>query len=127
MTWQDLRAGDLTTAAIFAQQTTGAVIPTGVETPGTGTVQLSAARPNPSRGSSDLRLTLPSPTSVRAEVLDVAGRHVATLASGTLPAGVHELSWNGRSDKGGYVAAGVYLVRVHMPGYEKTQRIVRLP
>jgi hypothetical protein len=127
MTWQDLRAGDLTTAAIFAQ-TTGATGTTGVgdHASSGGGLKLSAPRPNPSRGTTGLWLTLSATTGVNVEVLDVAGRHVATLASGMLPAGVHDLTWNGTTDRGGRVAAGVYLVRVQGPGFDRTQRIVRL-
>jgi len=128
MTWQDLRAGDLTTAAIFAQQTTGLLVPTGVSdhASGSGGIKLSAPRPNPSRGTSGLWLTLSATTGVNVEVLDITGRHVATLASGMLPAGVHDLTWNGTNDRGGRVAAGIYLVRVQGPGFDRTQRIVRL-
>jgi hypothetical protein len=125
VTWQDLRAGALTTAAIFAQQATGggaaAVGPSDLPA-----LQLSPARPNPFEQTSRIRLTLAAPTFVRAEVLDVTGRHVATLAQGTLDAGVHELSWDGLNAHGERAAAGVYLVRVQWPGSQTTQRIVRL-
>jgi hypothetical protein len=125
VTWQDLRAGGLTTAAIFAQQA-GAAAAAGVEAPRLAAVQLSPARPNPFERDSKIRLTLAAPTFVRAEVLDVTGRHVATLALGTLDAGVHELSWDGSNARGERAAAGVYLVRVQWPGSRTTQRIVRL-
>ncbi len=125
MTWQDLRSGGLTTAAIFAQQAAGVAV-AGVDAPRLALVQLSPARPNPFRGASEFRLTLAAPTFVRAEVLDVTGRHVSTLASRNFPAGVHELSWDGSSARGQRAASGVYLVRVQWPGSEKTQRIVRL-
>jgi hypothetical protein len=71
-------------------------------------------------------LTLTTSVYVRAEVLDVTGRRVATLASRNFPAGVHELVWDGSSAGGRRVAPGVYLVRVQWPGFEKTQRVVRL-
>jgi hypothetical protein len=125
VTWQDLRAGGLTTAAIFAQQASGAAA-AAVETPRPPATELSLARPNPSWGSSQIRLTLAAPTFVRAEVLDVTGRHVATLAWGNFSAGVHELVWDGFDARGGRAAPGVYLVRVRWPGTETTRRIVRL-
>jgi hypothetical protein len=125
MTWQDLRSGSLATAAIYAQQAVSA--PTvGVDEPRVVGAQLGAARPNPFRGTSELQLTLTEPAFVRAEVLDITGRRVATLASRTFPAGVHELSWDGNSARGERAAPGVYLVRVQSPGFEKTQRVVRL-
>ena len=125
MTWQDLRSGGVTTAAIFAQQAVGAAV-AGVDAPRLAAVHLGPARPNPFLGTSELQLTLAAPTFVRAEVLDVTGRRVTTLASRVFPAGVHELSWNGSSAGGQRAAPGVYLVRVQWPGSEQTQRIVRL-
>ena len=127
MTWQDLRAGDLATAAIFAQSA-GTLTQTGVDDdqPAFHTVQMSPAMPNPFKNSSQLRLTLPASASVQAEILDISGRRITTLASGKLPAGVHNLLWNGTNANGESVAAGVYLVRVQTPGFNQVQRIVRL-
>jgi hypothetical protein len=125
MTWQDLRSGGVSTAAIFAQQAVGVAV-AGVDPPRLAAVQLGPARPNPFLGTSELQLTLVAPTFVRAEVLDVTGRRVATLAARTFPAGIHQLSWDGSSAGGERAAPGVYLVRVQWPGSERTQRIVRL-
>lgn len=125
VTWQDLRSGGLTTAAIFAQQEGSGTV-TGADPSLPLTAGLSLARPNPSRGSSELRLTLPREAFVRVEVLDVTGRHIRTLESRSFSAGVHPLSWDGTSDQGVRTAPGVYLVRVQWPGFDKTQRIVRL-
>ncbi len=127
LTWQDLRSGGLTTAAIFAQQavTTGGT--TGVDGPdATRSPRVSGARPNPSRGEARIELTLPQSAFVRADVLDLSGRRVASLASGTFSAGVHSLAWDGNTAAGERAAPGVYLVRVRWPGFESTQRIVRL-
>ena len=125
MTWQDLRSGGVTTAAIFAQQT-GAAGTTAVDGPRASGTQIRSARPNPSRGSSEIQLTLAAPAYVRAEVLDVTGRRVATLASRSFAPGVHQLKWDGSNARGERAAPGVYLVRVRLPGSEDIQRIVRL-
>ena len=125
VTWQDLRAGGVSTAAIFALEALGGGV-AAVDPPRLPAVQLSLARPNPFRESAELRLTLAAPTFVRAEVLDISGRRVATLASGSLPAGVHGLTWDGSNARGESAAPGVYLVRVQWQGHETTQRIVRL-
>ena len=127
LTWQDLRSGGLTTAAIFAQQavTTGGTTAVGDEGP-VKRAQVSNARPNPARGPTQVELTLPQSAFVRAEVLDLSGRRVATLAGETFSAGTHSLSWNGNTIAGERAAPGVYLVRVRWPGFERTQRIVRL-
>ncbi len=125
MTWQDLRSGGLSTAAIYAQQT---VSPTQVAVgdPVLPPTQLGAARPNPFRESSEVQLTLAEPVSVRAEVLDITGRRIATLASGHFSAGTHTLRWDGTTAHGQHAAPGVYLIRVQSPGLQRTLRIVRL-
>jgi hypothetical protein len=125
MTWQDLRSGGVTTAAIFAQ-TAGSSGLAGVNGLRPGVAQLGPAKPNPSRGATALQLSLVSSAFVRAEVLDIAGRRVATIASRVFPAGVHMLSWDGLGSRGERTAPGVYLVHVQYPGFEKTQRVVRL-
>ena len=60
------------------------------------------------------------PGPVRAEVVDVRGRRVATLTDGPLPAGAHELRWDAA------VPAGVYFVRVRADGESAARRLVRI-
>ena len=54
------------------------------------------------------------PVSLR--VYDVNGRLVRTLVSGDQPAGQHEIAWDGRSDEGRRVGAGVYFIRLERAG-----------
>ncbi len=125
LTWQDLRSGGTTTAAIFA----GLAVATStaaVDEIQTLEATLAAPRPNPSRGPTSVQLTLPHSAFVRADVLDINGRRVASLASQTLPAGTHALAWDGSMTGGERASPGVYLVRVKWAGFERTQRIVRL-
>ena len=124
LTWQDLRSGGPTTAAIFAAQAT--VIPLAVEDGDRAKAAVGAPRPNPSYGTAYVQLTLPHAAFVRAEVLDLSGRRVATLASETISPGTHSLSWDGSLAGGRRASPGVYLVRVKWAGFERTQRIVRL-
>jgi hypothetical protein len=73
---------------------------------------LTNAFPNPFRSSVRFDYELPSPGSVRISVFDVAGRHVADLAQGMLPAGPHSVTWDGRARDGGHAPAGVYMIRL---------------
>ena len=125
LTWQDLRSGGATTAAIFAAQAvTTPVLAVGADV--VSEAALSVPRPNPSRGMARVQLSLAHASFVRAEVLDLSGRRVATLASETFPAGTHSLSWDGSLTGEGRAAPGVYLVHVKWAGFETTRRIVRL-
>jgi len=123
--WQDQRTGDRSTEAIYAQQALSTE-QTGVKPTPALASGVGRGGPNPFRASIQFRLTLVEPAAVRADVIDIAGRHVKTLAARVFPAGSHALTWDGNTGAGGPAAPGVYLVRVRWPGFEKTQRIVRL-
>ncbi|MCA9751439.1 MAG: T9SS type A sorting domain-containing protein [Gemmatimonadetes bacterium] len=82
-------------------------------------VVLEAPRPNPARGRTSIAYTLPKAAEVDLSVYDVAGRKVATLASGPVEAGRHSVDLAGEA-----LAAGVYWARLVAPGVEKTQKIV---
>jgi hypothetical protein len=85
-------------------------------------VRLSAG-PNPlvHGGAATLSFTLPATCDVDLGVYDVAGRRVASLASGTLPLGPHTVRWNAS------VAAGMYLVRLDALGARRTVKLIVLP
>ena len=56
--------------------------------------------------------TLPVPASVQLAVYNAMGQKVATLLDGMdRQAGRHVATWNGRSDAGEAMPAGVYFVR----------------
>ena len=76
---------------------------------------LRLAGPHPVRQRTALALTLDRPADVRAEVLDVLGRSVATLAEGPRAAGTHRLDVDA-----GALAPGTYLVRVLADGRAAT-------
>ncbi|MBD3367005.1 MAG: DUF1565 domain-containing protein [Candidatus Eisenbacteria bacterium] len=84
-------------------------------------------RPNPFNPVTTLRLEVPAGGGdVDVSVYDVAGRRVATLHSGPLPAGEHSLRWSGRDRHGNAVATGVYFGRMEAPGYTHTVRMLLL-
>jgi poly(3-hydroxybutyrate) depolymerase len=90
-------------------------------------LELLAPRPNPMLGSVLFAFRLPESERVRVEVFDVAGRRVARVGShDTLPPGLHSLAWNGRSDSGVRLEAGVYLVRVSAGARSMTRRFVMM-
>jgi plastocyanin len=66
--------------------------------------------PDPSAGPVRFALSVPSPTRVRVEVFDIAGRRMAVIADGVLTAGEHPMSWDARS-AAGPAPPGRYRVR----------------
>lgn len=82
--------------------------------------------PNPSREGARFGFAMRSGGRARAEVFDTRGRRVAAVLDRELPAGDHEGVWNGRSADGAAVRAGVYYVRLRLPGYSDSRSIVIL-
>ncbi len=93
--------------------------------PGTSAA-LSAGWPNPLRSSVSFRLDMPRAGDATVAVFDLSGRRVATLVRGSLPAGPHTFTWNGRDERGGRASAGVYFVRAGGPGMSLARRVVKL-
>jgi hypothetical protein len=78
----------------------------------TGGISLSQNWPNPFNPVTNVSYALDVPGEASVRVVDIAGRHVTTLASGRHEAGEHLARWDGRSAAGHRVASGVYLVRL---------------
>ncbi len=63
-------------------------------------------------------------TPVKIQVFDISGRWVADLVDRSMPAGHHEIAWDGRDDRGRGVSSGVYLYRFRAGDINKTMRMV---
>jgi flagellar hook assembly protein FlgD len=75
-------------------------------------------------GDPRVRLSLPRATRVHLAVFDLRGRRVRNLLDGELvPAGDHDIDWDGRSADGRSAASGVYLVRVSTPAGAASTRV----
>jgi flagellar hook assembly protein FlgD len=85
-----------------------------------------APGPNPSRGAVDIRFSLPGPTAVACEIVDVTGRHVWGAEQRSLPAGVHTFHWDGMARSGSNAAQGVYFVRMTTAYGVRTAKLIRI-
>jgi hypothetical protein len=86
-----------------------------------------SAYPNPFNPVAVITLRLPAAARTDLAIVDVRGRRVRTLLRGEeLPAGAHELRWNGRDDNGRPVSSGVYLIRSVVDGARASHRITLL-
>jgi hypothetical protein len=89
-------------------------------------LSLSAPRPNPAAGATELGFALPGETFVSLVVFDTQGRRVRELVRGTRPAGEHRVAWDGRDEAGNAVPGGLYFARLQVSGRVLDTRIVRL-
>lgn len=93
---------------------------TSVPQTGAATVELGPLWPNPAAGPLSQALRLPRTANVEWSLYDLAGRRVATLWRGSLPAGAHELS----ASLPASLAGGLYFSRVGVNGHGTPARRV---
>jgi len=93
--------------------------------PAAAPIALSAA-PNPFRDRVSLRFSLPASQPAEVTVYDLSGRRIRTLQRGLLDQGAHDLQWDGRTDAGRAVDAGVYFARVRAATLDVTRRVLRI-
>ncbi|MBS1262698.1 MAG: hypothetical protein MAG453_02060 [Calditrichaeota bacterium] len=72
---------------------------------------VSEPHPNPFNSTSSVTIRLPQAGELTADVFDVTGRRVATLADGLYPAGRHTLTFDASA-----LASGLYFIRASVPG-----------
>ncbi len=90
-------------------------------------LSLAPATPNPFGRAVAFRFGLPKQGPVAFEIYDLLGRHLRTWRWESLPAGGHALTWDGRTDEGRDVPAGMLVYRLTAAGRTLTQKAVRLP
>jgi hypothetical protein len=81
-------------------------------------VDLAPAAPNPTRGTTDLAVTLDAPQAVRLAVYDLLGREVAVLLDGDLPAGTQRATFDAAG-----LPAGLYVARLQTAAGTVAQRV----
>jgi hypothetical protein len=106
---------------VFAEDTLSDV-PSGLA-PG---VSLRQNYPNPFNPSTRIEFSLAEAGDVELSVFDLAGRRIATLQQGSLAAGDHYVTWNGRTDAGLPVATGRYNYVLKTRAGESTRSMVLL-
>jgi hypothetical protein len=91
--------------------------------------QLQPNYPNPFNASTMIRFSLDGSegaTPVTLAVYNSLGQTVRTLLAGTLPAGDHEVRWDGTDDAGRKVASGIFFARLHAGDYQATRKMLLL-
>jgi hypothetical protein len=83
---------------------------------------LTPPSPNPSAAGIRYGIALSEPQRVSLRVVDIAGRRVADLIEGRLPAGTHDFAWEPRRE----LSSGVYFLVLEAGARRETQRLVLL-
>jgi hypothetical protein len=89
-------------------------------------LELRSAMPNPSHEATSFAFTLPQAGDVELEIVDVRGARVWREHHADMPAGEHQLAWNGVRAEGGAAPAGVYYARLRAPSGSRSRMFVRV-
>jgi len=85
---------------------------------------LKPAYPNPFNPSTTIEYAIPKDGMVSITIYDLTGQRVSRLLNTEQMAGWHKIRWNGNSDNGIQMPAGIYLVTVNTGNSLKTMKLV---
>ena len=88
---------------------------------------LGANYPNPFNPATTIPLAVPAGAkNVDLTIYNVLGQPLRRVWTGPLPAGEHQLTWDGRDAQGRPVATGVYVYRLQVDEQTRTRKMVKL-
>ena len=91
------------------------------------TFTLGANYPNPFNPATTIPLAVPAGAkNVDLTIYNVLGQPLRQVWTGPLPAGEHELTWDGRDAQGQPVATGVYVYRLQVDDQTYARKMVKL-
>jgi len=79
--------------------------------------------PNPFNPTTQIAIDLPEDAYTELTVWNVMGQQVATVYSGNLNAGRHNVTFNGRDMSGSMLSSGMYIYRVKAGKYNATKKM----
>jgi hypothetical protein len=77
--------------------------------------------PNPLNPTTTVSFSLPKSTSMKLSIFDITGRTVKTLSDEMMPAGEHQIAFDGTD-----LPSGIYLASLQAAGKTMTRKIVLL-
>lgn len=80
--------------------------------------------PNPFNASTVIKYGLPEPADVKLEITNVLGQTVRVLVDEYQKAGMKQVIWDGKDDKGKEVPSGVYFYSIKTDNFKEKKRMV---
>ena len=87
---------------------------------------LSQNLPNPVKGKTQIFYNLPDERQVSIKIYNISGQLVKTLVSSVQKAGIHNVGWDARDDRGLAVANGTYVYRLNAGDLSATKKLIIL-
>lgn len=80
--------------------------------------------PNPFNPATMIQYELPHASQVNLAIYNLLGERVRTLVDAQEPAGMKQVTWDGRDEHGERVSSGVYLYRLEAGEFKMTKRLL---
>jgi hypothetical protein len=82
--------------------------------------------PNPFGPHTTVRFAVAAPSRVELAIFTAEGRRVRTVLDSSLPAGRHQIDWDGRDDAGRELGPGVYFGRLSIGAWSTARAMLRV-
>ncbi|MFA4862913.1 MAG: FlgD immunoglobulin-like domain containing protein, partial [Bacteroidales bacterium] len=86
----------------------------------------SSAWPNPFREQVNISFYLPRENHVTIEIYTAGGKMIGKVLESNLPAGEHQVTWDGCNSTGDKCSEGIYIYRITAGEAHSTGTIVRM-
>ena len=80
--------------------------------------------PNPFNSSTCIQFEISAEPDISLTIFNMKGEKINTLFKGSLPVGVHRVSWNGTSELGIRVPSGIYFYRLQSPNQIQNRKCI---
>ncbi len=87
---------------------------------------LDQNRPNPFNPTTTISFALPTSSVVHLEVYNILGQRVRSLVNHKLPAGEHQIEFDGRDENRQSLASGVYFYRISAEDFHQYRKMILL-
>lgn len=98
--------------------------PTIVMSPSSSAFAITGNHPNPFNPSTTIEFTLDAGASVNLDIYSITGQHVKSFTTEFLPAGAHDVIWDGADDEGIDVSSGIYYIRLQSGIHTSVHRMM---
>lgn len=82
--------------------------------------------PNPFNPSTTITFALPKQSLVRLDVYNILGQKVKSLIDQILPAGEHQIDFDGRDEDHQWLASGIYFYRISADEFNQSRKMILL-
>jgi flagellar hook assembly protein FlgD len=82
--------------------------------------------PNPFNPTTTIRFSIKEAAPTELSIFNLKGQLVKTLVNEPLPAGLHNVLWNGKDNNNRNVASGMYFYRLDSGNYNSVKKMLLL-